>query len=518
MDRGNIQCGIPIEIMADQFAEFFGGRPDQFWGLPQNYSRIQDFFPEAQDDAAYRAQLTGVAPKKGFDLDNPGQKELALAAMTGDPMGTLDLAKKIRADKESHALLKELAPIDPASKDYPSEITKLLGKYTYGAMDPRVEHVLNLKQLSVKHAKDTRYDEQAAKALKGFLSIPEDDPKYDEKYQAWLNAQPDDLLSHPRLASLLERGQHNSAAIRARRSLEQQELSNLQKEARKLNVDTGKYKTADELRDAIFEASQVHTQRKEFHDALKDIDPKTRAEYLDHITGIHQFPTDEEKMEAVGVTSESKMTPQLWDLGYRKAIAKKQANFNKAMTGLSFIAGRDLFSLVNPSGPKESLPQGMPGSSAAPTPELPGAPSDGKATQVETTLYNAPIAERPEVAEERKQLEAQKAMIEAPMNMADAIEEALTSDYKRKGIPIAEAAQVIDDLIDLNRQVATGEVTIEEANKEKGRFLETFGVPANVNTLTGLNAILEKRKARHGIPAGVISGGTVITAGKPKKT
>lgn len=319
-----------------------------FWGMPQSFGRgVQDIFPQygGNDDPEFRKQLrsmSGEQEPQPLDLDNIGPRELQLAGMTGDPVGTIELAKKIRADKESHALLKELALLDPTSKDYPTEITKLLGKYTYGSQVPGVDRALNLKTLTARHATETKYDDEVASLAKKFALLDENDPDFDTKSASILGEASEGAYKHPRFDSMVERVKHYAAQAKGRKTAEQQEFLTLKKEAGKHGINTDG-KSYSDLQDEYHDTINRGLKRKEFTDAIKLLPREDKDKYLEAITSADEPPTDEEKMAAVGVVDKNKMSDKLWSQGYNKVIQQKIINARKAARGLQFLTGVDPF-------------------------------------------------------------------------------------------------------------------------------------------------------------------------------
>lgn len=298
--------------------------PLSYFGITPPGNPLSQFFPQQGGDSDVASYLEG-RPQGGSRIP----LEYQIASRLPDLSGFLGQVNKLRGDTQAKKLIGDLGDLDFGSKDYPSSVAKLLSRNPDAAMNPAVQNILKLKEFAGKQANDTRYDTQAATAAKGLLSIPEDDPQYDQKFQNYISGLDPEVLTHPRLASLLERGQHNSAMIRSKRSADQQEQQAVRKQARGFGLKPEDYKDSDSLSDAVADRMQKAGQRKEMMEFFKS-EPEFRKQYAGALSSL-QAPTsgpdyDSEKMQAVGIDDPKKMTPELWVRG--DALAK-QARISK---------------------------------------------------------------------------------------------------------------------------------------------------------------------------------------------
>lgn len=344
-----------------------------YLGITPPSNPLAAFFPQAGGDDAFRSQLE--ERPAGRSRIPP---ELALASQLPDPSGFLQQVQQFRGQNEAKQAIGELQNLDFGKPGYAGSVAKLLSKYPNAAQSPAVQKILQLKEFSGKQAADTKYSSGAAQAAKGLLSIPEDAPDYDERYQKLISGLDPEVLTHPRFASFAERGMHNSAMVRSKRNAQEQEKQMLAKQARGLGINPSKYDNLDDLNEAVADHMAKVGQRKDIMDFFKD-NPELRKEYAGSMSQL-RAPTvgpayDEEKMAAVGVDDPKKMTPELWT---RADALAKQQRFQKvrALNDQMMLMGiNPLSGLAGASEPasgtmpptSQSLPEGV----SAPSTGLP---------------------------------------------------------------------------------------------------------------------------------------------------
>jgi len=294
--------------------------PLDYFGITPPGNPLSAFFPQQGGDDAFRSQLE-ERPVNRTQIP----PEYLVASQLPDPMGFLQQVQQQRGQTEARQAIQGLQNLDFGSKDYPASVAKLLSKYPNAAQNSAVQNILKLKEFSGKQAADTKYNTQAAQAVKQFLAIPEDDPNYDQKFQDFIGGLDADVLQHPRLASLIERGVHNSSSIRSKKTADQQEKQILFKQARSMGIDPSKFDNMEDLNSQIADHMAQVGQRKETMEFFKN-NPELRKEYATAMSAL-RAPTigpsyDDEKMAAVGVTDPRKMTPELW--AQADALAKQQ--------------------------------------------------------------------------------------------------------------------------------------------------------------------------------------------------
>lgn len=290
---------------------------------PPGNNLLSQFFPQTGGDDALRSQLE-ERPVNRTALP----PEYAVAGMLppDQAQGFLDLSNRIKSDMQSQNAIKGLKDLDFGSKDYPKSVARLLSNNPLAAQNSAVQNLLKLKEFSSKQANDTKYSSAAAQAAKDFLTIPEDAPDYDERYQKFIGGLDPEVLNHPRLASFVERGMHNSSVIRSKRDARQQERTTVEKEARRLGIKPSKYDNLDDLNDAIADQMAESGQRKELSELFKS-QPELRKEYASSMSRL-RAPTDgpdfdQEKMEAVGKAKPQDMTKDDWVRGDYLAKQKR---------------------------------------------------------------------------------------------------------------------------------------------------------------------------------------------------
>ncbi len=314
--------------------------PASYFGITPPGSPLSQFFPQPEDD--FRAQLE-ERPKNRSAIP----PEYAIASQMPDPQGFLKQVDDFRTQKESQDIIKGLQGLDFGSKDYPSSVAKLLSKNSRGASNSAVQNILKMKEFSGRQNQDSKYNAQAAGAVKDFLAIPEDDPDYDQKYQKFVQGLDADVLEHPRLASLLERGQHNSSVVRSKKTAQQQERLAVEKEARRAGIQPSKYDNLDDLNDAIADRMHEAGQQKELRDFLRT-DKDTAKDLSSALTQL-RAPTsgadwDAEKAQVMGKEI-NQMTPDDWHQAHplalqaRIAKARNIANQIEMMTGVNPMKG-----------------------------------------------------------------------------------------------------------------------------------------------------------------------------------
>ena len=303
---------------------------------------LSAFFPQQGGDDALRSQLE--ERPQGRSQIPP---ELAIASQLPDPSGFLQQVQQFRGQNEAKQAIQGLQGLDFGKPEYAGSVAKLLSKYPNAAQNPAVQKILQLKEFSGKQAADTKYSSAAAQAAKDLLSIPEDDPNYDEKYQKLITNLDPEVLTHPRFASFAERGMHNSAMVRSKRTVQQQEKQTVEKEARRLGIKPSKYDNLDDLNDAIADKMGKAAQKKDFYEFFQR-NPEVRKEYAGVMSKL-RAPTqgpdyDQEKMEAVGKTRPQDMTAADWIRG--DSIAKQNRlhsframNDQLALMGVNPLAG-----------------------------------------------------------------------------------------------------------------------------------------------------------------------------------
>lgn len=293
-----------------------------YLGITPPGNPLSSFFPQAGGDDAFRSQLE--ERPQGRTRIPP---ELALASQLPDPSGFLQQVQQFRGQNESKQLIGELQNLDFGKPEYPASVAKLLGKYPNAAQNPIVQGVLKMKEFSGQQARQSQYNDQASKALKGLYSLRPDDPDHDDKLKELTENLPDEVFQNPRFASTYERALHNSDMIRSKKTADQQSNQMLDRELLKVGKKPGSYSSLEDKQDALAEVMQQSAQRKEVQDAFR-ADPKLRDKYVDALMAINSPITDEDKINAAGKTKASEMTPQDWTSTHAKVYQGRIRDLN----------------------------------------------------------------------------------------------------------------------------------------------------------------------------------------------
>lgn len=285
--------------------------PLAYFGIQPPGNSLSQYFPN-QDENALRDRLE-ERPTSRMQIP----LEYQVASQLPDPSGFLSEVNRIRGGTEAKKLIGELGDLDFGDKSYPSSLAKLFSRYPDAAQNPAVQNILKLKEFAGKQATDSKYDSQASQAVKGLLGISEDDPNYDQKFQSYIAGLDPDVLSHPRLASLLERGQHNSAMIRSKRTTDQQANQLLDRQLIKSGLKPGSYSSIEDKQDALADLMHENAQQEGLQKHFQTFKDDAK-EYASAMRALRTTPSDEDKIAAMGKTSASQMSASDWAQGDAK--------------------------------------------------------------------------------------------------------------------------------------------------------------------------------------------------------
>jgi len=493
--------------MPSQFDEFFYGQPaspQAYFGLPTQYGTMQDLFPQMQSNDPYVRQISEQpAQVRQRSFEDVGPQDMGLLMATGDPLGTLELAKKIRSEREANQFLKELAPLDPTEKDFSSQINKIAGKYTYGAQSPSVQHFLNLKALQAKAHQESKYDDASEKFLKDFSSIPFNAEDREERVQKLIQDLPQGAFSHPKIAPLVNQFQARAESLLERRAKEKA-LEDERKENMKLRQQGMNERAMEaamrfgiDLKDPeILDENGNFDMQRVFMRGSRMPKPLQVPKHLEDELGkaeIEVAKAGHDKDMAINsfFNAHGKNPSSQKDMVEAFKLSKQDA-IAKLADIQSVINHRYRSSQLSEVGGDEAI------ATKASAKQVPDKP---------LSLIEQPtkeFEERKQIAEYKSREEAAKARIE------NAIIEAMQASGR--------GGQDLDAIIQGYSQMPSGPVSGPRADLI-GDFLSGIGITPDELQRKAVSGILEKRKQflSGGVPSATISGGTQISVGTPRK-